>query len=243
MVSNTLSQTFSLEADNFYVLMYNTLRERIVLGDLSPGEVLSENNLAKEFKVSRTPIRRVLQHLEYDGFVSTKHGIGTIVNPIDIIEIKELYDLRMKLSELFGVLPPIPRVSESDIRRFESFLERTLQLRSGSDFRELAHLNIEMHEVQLNQIGNRALRQIFDQLYYRSIRLWMRVLGEMNWEEEVRSLQREIEQTLEAMRNQDIYTIGLIRRNSISLSLGRIKVYLGGSSEAEIASSSPLKQI
>ena len=35
------------------------------------------------------------------------------------------------------------------------------------------------------------------------------------------------------MRNQDVYTIGLIRRNSISLSLSRIKLYLGGPNEPE----------
>ena len=157
------------------------MRERIVLGDLGPGTVLSENSLAKEFHVSRTPIRRVLPTLEHDGFVSTKHGIGTIVNPIDIIEIKELYDLRMKLSELFGVLPPVAMVRESDIHRFETYLERCDQLRDRPNFRELARLNIEMHEAQLNQIGNRALRKIFDQMYYRSIRLWMQLLGEMKW--------------------------------------------------------------
>lgn len=233
MVTRTITGTASNEAENFYQDLYKALRERIVLGELGPGTVLSENNLAKEFQVSRTPIRRVLQHLEHNGFVSTKHGIGTIVNPIDIIEIKELYDLRMKLSELFGVLPPIARVSESDIQRFEAFQERCDQLRDHPDQLTLARLNIEMHEAQLNQIGNRALRQIFDQLYYRSIRLWMQLLGEMKWDDEIRSLHREIEQTLEAMRNQDIYTIGLIRRNSISLSLGRIKLFLGGSSESD----------
>jgi DNA-binding GntR family transcriptional regulator len=236
MVTVTPSQSVFIEPDNLYEDLYTTLLERIVLGDLKPGAVLSENNLAKEFTVSRTPIRRVLQHLEYDSLVSTKHGVGTIVNPINIIEIKELYDLRMKLAELFGVLPPIARVKDNDIELFDAFLERSKQLQPRNDVRELARLNLEMHRAQLNHIGNRALREIFDKLYCRSIRLWMQLLGEMDWDEEVRALQSELEQTLEAMRNQDIYTIGMIRRNGISLSLGRIKTYLGGSSEVQITS-------
>ncbi len=217
-----------------YDRIYHLLRERICLGDLAPGEVLSENALAREFGVSRTPIRKILQRLEYENFVSTKHGIGTIVSPIDIIELKEQYDLRMKLAELFGVLPPVAKITEKDIRRFEEIHEKTIQLQGQYDVLALARLNVEMHQAQLNQIGNRALREVFDQLYYRSIRLWMQLLPEMEWEEEVRALQREIEQTLEAMHNQDVYTIGLIRRNNISLSLGRIKKYLGGQSEADI---------
>jgi len=80
----------------------------------------------------------------------------------------------------------------------------------------------------------KILRQIFDQLYYRSVRLWLQLLPEMNWDEEVRALQRELDETLAAMRNQDISTIGLIRRNSISVCAGRIKKYLGGTSELEI---------
>ena len=233
-MATLLTKSLSTTSDHSHE-MYTILRERIVLGILAPGEVLSENKLASEFGVSRTPIRRVLQHLEYENFVSTKHGVGTIVSPIDIIEIKELYDLRMKLSELFGVLPPVAKISQGDIDKFEEFLKRSIQLYDHYDVNELGLLNIAMHEVQLNHVGNRALRQIFDQLYYRSIRLWMQLLPEMDWQEEIRALQREIEQTLEAMRNQDVYTIGLIRRNSISLCLGRIKKYLGGSSEADVS--------
>jgi DNA-binding GntR family transcriptional regulator len=216
-----------------YERMYKILRQQICIGDLTPGEVLSENALAKKFGVSRTPIRRVLQRLEHEEFVYTKHGVGTIVCPIDIIEIKELYDLRMKLAELYGVLPPIARVSDQDIQLFEEFLQRCQELYGEPQPRKLALLNFDMHIVQLRHIGNRALRQIFDQLYYRSCRLWLQLLPEMDWNEEVRGLQRELDDTLAAMRNQDIATIGLIRRNSISLCVGRIKKYIGGASELD----------
>jgi hypothetical protein len=106
---------------------------------------------------------------------------------------------------------------------------------SQPDAREIGLLNIHMHEVQLRLIGNSALRKVFDQLYYRSIRLWMQLLPDMNLAEEIHSLKIEVVQTLEAMRTQDVCTVGLIRRNSMSLSLGRIKQYLGGASEVSIS--------
>jgi DNA-binding GntR family transcriptional regulator len=218
-----------LEIDTSHENIYRILRERICFGRISPGEVLSENALAQEFGVSRTPIRRVVQRLEYEHMVTTRHGVGTIVTPIDIVEIKELYELRMKLAELIGVLSPVAGVNKEGINAFESYLQRCREMYNEKNVQALARLNIEMHETQLLYIGNKALREIFDQLYYRSIRLWMQILSQMKWEEEIRAVQSEIEQTLEAMKTNDICTIGLIRRNSMSLCLGRIKKYIGGS--------------
>jgi len=68
--------------------------------DFPPGAVLSEANLANEFDVSRTPIRRVLHRLEFEGLVDIRNGVGTLVTDIDLQTFKETYDLRMRLAEL-----------------------------------------------------------------------------------------------------------------------------------------------
>ncbi|MBV9219252.1 MAG: GntR family transcriptional regulator, partial [Methylobacteriaceae bacterium] len=47
--------------------LYRTLRDRICLFDYPPGGRLSEEELAKEFSISRTPVRRVLGRLEAEG--------------------------------------------------------------------------------------------------------------------------------------------------------------------------------
>ena len=59
------------------------IRERICLLHYPPGHTLRRAELAREFGISRTPIRRVLQRLEYEGLVESRHGIGTIVTLID----------------------------------------------------------------------------------------------------------------------------------------------------------------
>src|SRR5690554_3961959 len=78
--------------------IYLELRERIAVLTYPPGTALSETKLAEEFGVSRTPIRQVLQHLEFDGLVEAKHGIGTIVSAIDFMYLQQVYALRDRKS-------------------------------------------------------------------------------------------------------------------------------------------------
>ena len=59
--------------------IYLVLRNRISLLDYAPGQRLSEEKLAEEFGVSRTPLRRVLARLEDEGLLKSVQSVGTIV--------------------------------------------------------------------------------------------------------------------------------------------------------------------
>ena len=56
--------------------IYRILRDRICLLEYAPGSLISEEELAQEFEVSRTPVRRVLGRLESEGLVQSVHGVG-----------------------------------------------------------------------------------------------------------------------------------------------------------------------
>ena len=62
----------SMAIDNYLPLrdvVFNTLREAILKGDLEPGERLMEIALAQKLGVSRTPIREAIRKLELEGLV------------------------------------------------------------------------------------------------------------------------------------------------------------------------------
>src|SRR5205807_2995803 len=88
--------------------LYRTLRDRICLFEYPPGGRLSEEELAEEFSISRTPVRRVLGRLEAEGLIEARHGVGHIVTPVRIEELAQIYRLRMELAVLIGRLSPIP---------------------------------------------------------------------------------------------------------------------------------------
>ncbi|MDK2836676.1 MAG: hypothetical protein PWP21_1453, partial [Thermosediminibacterales bacterium] len=62
----------SIKLDNYKPLrevVFETLREAIISGDLEPGERLMEMQLADEMGVSRTPVREAIRKLELEGLV------------------------------------------------------------------------------------------------------------------------------------------------------------------------------
>jgi DNA-binding GntR family transcriptional regulator len=61
---------------------YATLRQAILLGDLRPGDRLAEEQLAREFGVSRTPIREAIFRLEAEHFAIRQVRRGLVVRTI-----------------------------------------------------------------------------------------------------------------------------------------------------------------
>ena len=103
--------------------LYRTLRDRICLFEYPPGGRLSEEELALEFSISRTPVRRVLVRLEADGLIEARHGVGHIVTSVRLDELARIFHLRMELAVLIGRLSPIPRVEE-DLDRIRALIAR-----------------------------------------------------------------------------------------------------------------------
>ena len=83
-------------------LAYRTLREnvtaeiraKILNEELAPGTRIVEQNLSKEFGISRGPIREALRQLEYEGLVEYTRNAGCSVKEITAADVFELYLLR-----------------------------------------------------------------------------------------------------------------------------------------------------
>jgi len=76
---------------------YRELLDEIVRGDLPPGTVLAELDLAERLGMSRTPVREALSRLVADGLVVAVGGRGLVVAAMDIDAVRELYELREAL--------------------------------------------------------------------------------------------------------------------------------------------------
>ncbi len=207
--------------------IYAKVRERICLLEYPPGTALREETLAREFGVSRTPIRRVLHRLEFEGLVNISRGSGTIVTTVDLKQLKDIYALRLKLTELVGELSP-SRISEEKIRELEELLESCKQMyaRRG-DVREMGRLYNAFHHIMLHVIGNVALRRIIDQLFHQTARVWLQILPDLDWEEEVDMVVDEISTVIEALRAGDMHRVSAIRHRHMAMLLQRINDYLG----------------
>src|SRR6478672_13792128 len=72
----------------------DTLRRRIISLQLPPGEPLSENELAQELGVSRTPVRESLILLREEGLVQVFPQIGSFVSLVDLARVSEAQFVR-----------------------------------------------------------------------------------------------------------------------------------------------------
>ena len=77
-----------------YEAVYNTLKKRILHLELPPGTMVSEIEIAKEFSVSRTPVRDAFKALVNEKLLEVKPHIGTFVTLIDINEVSTLLYIR-----------------------------------------------------------------------------------------------------------------------------------------------------
>jgi len=76
---------------------YLRLRQEILTCTLSPGQVVSERELARQYEMSKTPIREALTQVCHDGLVQRLPGRGYMVAPITIKDVRDLFDLRLIL--------------------------------------------------------------------------------------------------------------------------------------------------
>ncbi len=219
--------------------IYEAIRERISLLHYPPYTVISETELAAEFSVSRTPIRRVLQRLHFEGLVDIRNGVGTVVTDIDIKTMKEVYDLRMYLTELISELSP-REIAGEHIGAMEALLARTKLMYDERSSEAYGRLCNNLHEVLISLIGSVPLREITDNLYYRSARIWITFLPNLIWRDIISEQELETSEMLAAMKRDDIRGVVQVRRFYLHCTLTRISDYLKGGGRITV---SPLKPV
>ena len=135
--------------------VYCELLNRILIGDLPPGSALQENALAKEFSVSRTPIREALIRLEADGLVRIVPKQGVFVTEITHQVYRNAFEVRYHLLSIAGQLAA-QRISDEEV---ETLREIAVEAENLSKPREIkrrdlsfhTHLNCATHNPMLAQ--------------------------------------------------------------------------------------------
>lgn len=204
--------------------IYSELHDRIILLRYLPGTVIRETDLAEEFGVSRTPIRQVLQRLQFEGLVETRNAVGTIVTEFDLESLKDAYEVRMKVGEWVGELATRSYTDE-DILEMEGLLERTRKLLESRDSDEYWRVANEIHQVLERVIDNKTLLSINDSLYYLTARSWFGAVVEI-WDQHIEYACSELTELIKAMKAGDTRGVALVRRNYIRLFLSLMEDHL-----------------
>jgi DNA-binding GntR family transcriptional regulator len=98
------------------------LQEMILSGELKPGEVVSQTELARQLGVSTTPLREVIRELQAMGLMTVELNRRPRVTPLDISDMQGIYVARIML-EGIGIIISVPNMTEADHDALQHDLE------------------------------------------------------------------------------------------------------------------------
>lgn len=201
--------------------IYEELRMRICLLDLAPGSRLNERDLAAEFGISRTPMRDVLQRLEHDGLIESRHGRGTSVTSIDLNGMRDIYRVRMHLMDALAESEPAPPDDQAlaDLDALAADCEDVIRAR---DKRGFAQVNIHLHRIIHGLASNDVLRGINEVLFFQSARFWFLLLDELDFAEQAGALKDNIRMIHRALALNDIRLAAAIHKAQLGMVLSVI---------------------
>jgi DNA-binding GntR family transcriptional regulator len=137
------------------------LRDAIISGDLELGEALSEQQLAAQYGVSKTPIREALAQLRLEGLVRIVPHSKTFVFTLSAAEIIELCDFRLTLESKalrFAMEADQPGLAEG----LNAVVKRMEIVKKQGDVRGYLKEDIHFHEQIFVHCGNRYLRKSYE---------------------------------------------------------------------------------
>jgi DNA-binding GntR family transcriptional regulator len=174
------------------------LRRAIREGRFAPGEELIQEDLATRLGVSRIPLREALRILSGEGLVTLRHGQGAFVTKLNVREVEELYELRLRLE------PPL--ASEIIAHSSNTDYQKLRQL--GDDMAAVviedpprwSELNYEFHLLMYSLTGKPQTMRIISQLLnlvepYSRVYVYLLAATDR--------VEHEHEAMIEAIREQD----------------------------------------
>ena len=140
-------------------IVFKTLREAIITGDLKPGERLMEIKLANELGVSRTPVREAIRKLELEGLVTMTARRGAEVAPINKKDMKEVLEIRRVLESLACQLA-CQKCTADDIKKLNDTNKNIARAIKEQDIEQITKLDVLFHDQINDMAGNNRLINI-----------------------------------------------------------------------------------
>jgi DNA-binding GntR family transcriptional regulator len=128
------------------------VRDAIIRAELEPGRQISENELAAQLGVSRTPVREALARLRDDRLVEIVPQLGTFVSRISVAGVDDAQFLREAL-ECSAIRLAAERAGRADVLALQGLLFRQEDARDEGDAARFFVLDDELHSTLCEMSG------------------------------------------------------------------------------------------
>ncbi len=208
-----------MRPDEIAVALRRALRERAI----PPGQAINQDELAREFGVSRIPLREALRTLVGEGLIIMRPGLGAVVTELQASEVRELYGLRLQLEPPLAA-PIVDHVRRRDIADLAALVSTMTEL-APEQSEEWSGLNYRFQ---------RRLYELSDQKH--AVRLVVQVLNLVEPYARVHAhllglrarMEQEREQMVTALRESDVQQLETVVRDAIENTRAELVASMGG---------------
>ena len=144
-------------------LVYDRLRELIVVGELKPGTRLMEVDLANEMGVSRTPIREAIRKLEQENLVVIKERRGAYVSEISVKSMIDILEVQSNLEGLAAYLAAyrMNKSQQEELLETQNAFEKAV---ASGDVNRIMEMDERFHDQLVQSSQNDHLIRLVEQL-------------------------------------------------------------------------------
>lgn len=144
-------------------VIFDTLRQAIIVGELKPGERLMEVQLAEKMGVSRTPVREAIRKLELEGLVSMLPRKGAHVAELSVKDIMDVLEVRATLDGLATALAA-QNIKDDELKELKNVLQQLVNYIEKENLQGSIKKDVEFHEIIYRCSRNDKLIQIVSNL-------------------------------------------------------------------------------
>ncbi len=201
---------------------YSLVRNRILTMEYPPGAALSEATLRVETGIGRTPIREALQRLANEDLVQIFPRKGTFVKPLQLSDIRHVYELRLELEGLAGRWAA-SRITPQQMEQMHALLAKVRD--PGTCDFDATSFDAQFHALIGEASHNPYLQDMLSRLYVQSMRL-LHLTNQSIGTEELLEARPEYAAIVEAVCSNESERAEQLLRQHVQRYTGRILGYL-----------------
>jgi len=151
-------------------LVYAALRHAIIVLDIEPGAALEEEQLCRQYKVSRTPVREALIRLASEGLVELEPNRGAKVASLQFVDVVDHYEAMDVLQPVIWHFAAVRRTG-NDLDAIKKNLEEFWAAVVSEDAESIIRSNYEVHRSIAAACHNRSLEKAYRQMLVDKLRV------------------------------------------------------------------------
>ena len=176
MTNQDVQQRFVKNTKNKNVIEYicSSLKWKILDGQYSIGERITEESIAKELNVSRNSVRTAILQLKNEGLLTDGPTKGVMVKDISIKEANEILDIRIVL-ETYAIKESIKQINDTEIRTLYNILLSMENAINSKDYELYSSLNTRFHNIIYQSVHNDIMQNLLLETKSKMLRYQFKV--------------------------------------------------------------------